>query len=167
MTFVIWSIEHDAWWRPAEIGYTRVLGEAGLYEQEDAARIVRQANIVHFHECMIPVECVADLAGDDGRMKKPKIDKALRDATRRNFERLSESRTFCLLFNERMVEEVLPLIQMGLAVYLDKPIVILAPAGSAIPGNLRAMATAIEEFDPADPRSLDAATQRLVRNGKM
>lgn len=66
-----------------------------------------------------------------------------------------------------MVDEVLPLIQMGLAVYLDKPIVILAPKGSLIPANLRAMATAIEDFDPTDPASIEAATERLVRGGKM
>lgn len=96
-----------------------------------------------------------------------KVDKALRDAVRRNYEGLSGSTTFCLLFNERMLEEVIPVIQMGLAVYLDKPIVILAPKGALIPANLRAMATAIEEFDPKDEASLHAATERLVRSGKM
>jgi len=96
-----------------------------------------------------------------------KIDRALREATRRNYEGLSGARTFCLLWNDKMVDEVIPIIQMGLAVYLDKPIVILAPSGSVIPANLRAMATAIEAFDPADPGSLDAATERLVRSGKM
>jgi hypothetical protein len=96
-----------------------------------------------------------------------KITPTLRDATRRHFEALADSRTFCLLFNEKMVEDVVPIIQMGLAVYLDKPIVILAPKGTVIPANLRAMATAIEEFDPNDRASLEAATARLVRSGKM
>lgn len=96
-----------------------------------------------------------------------KVSKALREATRRNFEGLNDSATFCLLFNDKMVEDVIPLIQMGLAVYLDKPIVILAPRGSLIPGNLRAMATAIEEFDPANPDTLLAAAERLRTNGKM
>ena len=98
-----------------------------------------------------------------------KVDKALRDAVRRNYEGLSGSQTFCLLFNEQMLDEVLPVIQMGLAVYLDKPIVILAPKGSLIPGNLRAMATAIEEYDHDDASgaSLQAAVERLHRNGKM
>lgn len=96
-----------------------------------------------------------------------KINKALRDATRRNFEGLSGSATFCLLWNDKMVEEVIPIIQMGLAVYLDKPIVILVPKGATVPGNLRAMATGIEEFDPADAASLQAAMERLVQNGKM
>jgi hypothetical protein len=98
-----------------------------------------------------------------------KITKQLREATRRNFEGLSDSKTFCLIFNDKMIEEVLPIIQMGLAVYLDKPIVILAPRGALIPGNLRAMATAIEEFDHDDAsgQSINAAVERLVRNGKM
>ena len=96
-----------------------------------------------------------------------KITKELREATRRNFEGLSHSKTFCVIFNEQMVDEVLPIIQMGLAVYLDKPVVILAPKGSLIPANLRAMATAIEEFDPSDLTTLDAATRRLHATGKM
>jgi hypothetical protein len=56
--FLIWSIEHDAWWRPNWLGYSRVLADAGLYPREEAERIVRGANIVAFHECMIPVRCV-------------------------------------------------------------------------------------------------------------
>jgi hypothetical protein len=96
-----------------------------------------------------------------------KITKALRDAARRNYEGLSGSRTFCLLWNEQMVDEVIPLLQMGLAVYLDKPIVVLLPKGRVLTGNVRAMATAIEEYDPDDPASLDAAVERLLRNGKM
>lgn len=98
-----------------------------------------------------------------------KVTKELREATRRNFEGLSGSKTFVCLFNERMVDEVLPLLQMGLAVYLDKPIVILAPKGALIPANLRAMATAIEEFDHDDAsgQSINAAVERLVQNGKM
>lgn len=97
-----------------------------------------------------------------------KINKALRDATRRNFEGLSGSRTFCLLlWNEHMVEEVIPILQMGLAVYLDEPIIILLPKGQALSANVRAMATAIEEYDPDNEASLDAAVERLVRRGKM
>jgi hypothetical protein len=95
------------------------------------------------------------------------INQKLCDAVRRNYEAVSGSTTFCCLFNDRMVDEVIPMIQMGLAVYLDKPIVLLVPKGRTVPGNLRAMATAIEEFDPADERTLNAAVERLVRNGKM
>jgi len=96
-----------------------------------------------------------------------KIDKAFRDAVRANYEAITGSQTFCLLWNENMVDEVIPILQMGLAVYLDKPIVVLAPKGVGIPANVRAMAVAIEEFDPDDQASLHAAMDRLARSGKM
>lgn len=97
-----------------------------------------------------------------------KVDKTVRDAVQRNYELLSGTKTFCVLFNEKMLTEVIPVIQMGLAVYLDKPIVLLVPKGVTIPTNLRAMATAVEEFDPADPEgTLNQAVERLVRNGQM
>lgn len=58
MKFVIWSIEHDAWWRPASCGYTRSVAEAGVYGEVEAREILTRANLVAFNECLIPVECV-------------------------------------------------------------------------------------------------------------
>ena len=56
--YVLWSIEHTAWWRQHRRGYTRDLRSAGRYSLEEAREIVRDANIVSFEECMIPVECI-------------------------------------------------------------------------------------------------------------
>jgi hypothetical protein len=53
--FVIWSIEHEAWWAPDECGYTPVLAEAGLYTDVDSARILARANLLAFNECRIPI----------------------------------------------------------------------------------------------------------------
>lgn len=58
--YVLWSIEHTAWWRPSRWGYTRDLRDAGRYSREESREIVKDANIVRFEECMIPVECVGD-----------------------------------------------------------------------------------------------------------
>jgi hypothetical protein len=58
MEFVIWSIEHNAWWRPDECGYCEKVTDAGRYSRARATAIVRQANIVACHECMIPVTAV-------------------------------------------------------------------------------------------------------------
>ena len=43
MMYLIWSNEHGGWWRPAEIGYTTELGEAGRYTEERADDIVSEA----------------------------------------------------------------------------------------------------------------------------
>ena len=48
--YVIWSFEHDAWWRPGSWGYTRELAEAGRFTRAAADRIVAAANIVAINE---------------------------------------------------------------------------------------------------------------------
>jgi hypothetical protein len=58
--FVIWSLEHNAWWRPGEMGYCYELREAGRYPRDIAERIVRRANIVKVNECMIPAPAPTD-----------------------------------------------------------------------------------------------------------
>lgn len=64
MTYLIWSIEHDAWWAPGRVGYTRELAAAGRYDEGEARAIVADANVfgTQFNECAIPVECVAHAA---------------------------------------------------------------------------------------------------------
>ena len=59
---VIWSIEHTAWLAPNARGYTRDLNQAGVYTQARAREIVKDANIVEFHECSIPLSCTGEAA---------------------------------------------------------------------------------------------------------
>lgn len=40
----IWSFEHDAWWKPNNIGYTKNIEEAGIYDRKEAEQIVKNAN---------------------------------------------------------------------------------------------------------------------------
>lgn len=58
--YYIWSIEHNAWWKPAERGYSKYLGEAGQYPERLAIDICRKANfrgIAFFlNEIMVPVD---------------------------------------------------------------------------------------------------------------
>jgi hypothetical protein len=60
--YVIWSMEHGAWWRPGRSGYTQRVTSAGSYDQTEAEAIVARANIVRVNECAIPVECVIPVA---------------------------------------------------------------------------------------------------------
>jgi hypothetical protein len=43
--WLIWSIEHQAWWKPLEKGYTHERERAGRYTFENACKIVKSANI--------------------------------------------------------------------------------------------------------------------------
>ena len=56
--YVIWSVEHQAWWAPMRQGYVRDVLRAGRYSRSEARAIVDDANVVSCEECMIPVECV-------------------------------------------------------------------------------------------------------------
>jgi hypothetical protein len=64
--YVIWSIEHTAWWRPGRAGYTDQLGLAGRYMRADAEAIVADANIVACHEAMIPLWAFGGMLDSEG-----------------------------------------------------------------------------------------------------
>ncbi len=42
---LIWSFQHDAWWRPDSLGYTSEESQAGRYHRSAAERIVKGANV--------------------------------------------------------------------------------------------------------------------------
>lgn len=42
--FIVWSVEHEAWWMDREDGYTPFRRDAGVYSYKDACRIVASAN---------------------------------------------------------------------------------------------------------------------------
>lgn len=42
--WAIWSEEHKAWWRPDSCGYSQSIRNAGRYTEEEAQRIIRNAN---------------------------------------------------------------------------------------------------------------------------
>ena len=44
-TFLIWSNQHGAWWRPLRRGYTQIIDEAGRYSAAEAEAIVKQCTL--------------------------------------------------------------------------------------------------------------------------
>ena len=103
-------------------------------------------------------------------MKDPEFSESFKQAVRENAEKIGDSAVFLCIFNEKIVEEIIPLIQMGLAVYLDKPIYLVMPEVRLpfVPENLRRLAKGIETFDdtlPDDLRSsaMEAAVMRLLQ----
>jgi hypothetical protein len=63
--YFVWSMEHDAWWRPNHCGYTNSLFDAGLYTKAQADEIVagsrgRNERAVHASECAAQLKAAAD-----------------------------------------------------------------------------------------------------------
>lgn len=44
MEYLIWSIEHQAWWKYRARGYSKNVADAGLYTLEEATRVCLDAN---------------------------------------------------------------------------------------------------------------------------
>lgn len=43
--YLVWSNEHQMWWRPGHRGYTRTIEEAGRYSHTEATEIVSRATL--------------------------------------------------------------------------------------------------------------------------
>ena len=58
--YLIWSMEHNAWWAPHRRGYSETWGDAGRYTRDEAVAIVEDANGGGrlCHEAMIPLNAV-------------------------------------------------------------------------------------------------------------
>jgi hypothetical protein len=59
MKYLIWSEEHQAWWKPGKTGYTRSIFKAGRYEQPEAVEIVKSGNQYLDPTCDPPLNEVA------------------------------------------------------------------------------------------------------------
>lgn len=51
--YLIWSVDHQEWWRQSRFGYTGDIVEAGKFSRKDAETICAGANIVGMKEVML------------------------------------------------------------------------------------------------------------------
>jgi hypothetical protein len=69
--YLIWSIEHEAWWKPNKCGYTFDRDEAGRYPFDEAKKIVGTANQYRGdkapNEAMVPVYYRCEICQDTGK----------------------------------------------------------------------------------------------------
>lgn len=85
----------------------------------------------------------------------------LRAAVSRTFDKVAGSAAFVALFTEAYQRDPTALMELGMALVLDKPVYLLVQAGTPIPDNLRRLARAIEAFSAAD--DVELATRRLLQ----
>jgi hypothetical protein len=87
MEFVIWSMEHQAFWRPGRVGYSPTLDGAGRYPEHEARAIVARANYPPgtCHECMIPVDALTTMEVAALREENKRLEFALDEALREEF----------------------------------------------------------------------------------
>jgi hypothetical protein len=77
---------------------------------------------------------------------------------------VKESATFLQLYTPNFDPQKDPAyaLQLGAAILLDKPLVIIAPEGVTVPPKLRAVADAIQFYVEGDMPSMEQATRRAL-----
>jgi hypothetical protein len=63
-----------------------------------------------------------------------------------NYRKIEGSEIFLSLFNEKMGEEALPAMQLGIALLLGKPVYLLVKKGAVVPEKLGKVADRIEYY---------------------
>lgn len=90
----------------------------------------------------------------------------LQDWTRKVTKGQRDSAVFMSLWSDSMRDDPsgdpVPVMQLGYAMLLDKPIIVIAPQAARIPENVKRVARAIEFYDPDKTSSLHAATLRAL-----
>lgn len=86
----------------------------------------------------------------------------LREVIARTEPKIRGSAVFLSLFSEQMQKEPVPILQLGLAVLLDKPIAIIAFDDEVVPENLRKLAFFVARAKRGDMESVEAATRAII-----
>lgn len=89
------------------------------------------------------------------------IDELL-EAVERNAQMIQKSGMFLQIYAEDQTKDPIALIQLALAILMDKPLLILAPEGTRINDKLRRVADDITFFVPGDPEQLKAVTVKML-----
>lgn len=84
-----------------------------------------------------------------------------------NLEPLKGSEFFLCLFSGDVEKDALMCLQFGMAMFLDKPIIIICRVGQHIPENLRKVAKVIREVDIENhPTEAAEAIKQILEDQK-
>lgn len=95
-------------------------------------------------------------------MTDDEINRMLRRAVERSAPMIQNSRVFLALYTPSFHENPRAALELGLAVMMDKPIIVLTPVGNLVSDSLTRLAAAVETYNPDDKASFDAAAQRAL-----
>lgn len=92
--------------------------------------------------------------------ERPDDERYLDRELRRLRRKLEKSSVFLGLITENFMRDPQCLMQLGMAVVLDKPIVMIVLPGTVVPENLKRLARIIEEVQ--SPEDVEPAMARLI-----
>lgn len=96
-------------------------------------------------------------------MSEAEFNNWLKKAVKENGEKIKESTGFVSIFTTNYEKEPLCALQIGLAVLLDTPIIIIADHKQTIPLHITKIARLIERVDINNPSDMGRASKAIER----
>lgn len=87
----------------------------------------------------------------------------LKDAAEGSVPKMKESASFLSVFTKNFANEPLCALQLGFAVLMDKPIILIADQSEPIPKHLIRLAALIERVDISNKTEVQRATESIAR----
>lgn len=94
---------------------------------------------------------------------EPEEELWLLKAAQENYDKINDSSVFLTLFHHDMVKDTIPCLQLGLAMMLDKPILIVCPEEREIPENLKKVAIGIYQGELNTPEFMEFMKEHVIR----
>lgn len=88
---------------------------------------------------------------------------SLQDLVKDTAEKIGTSDCFFCAYNKKLLRDPKPVIELGTAMLLDKPIYFLVRHGDELPENLRKVARHIEYFEEGNRQSMNDAAIRIAK----
>jgi hypothetical protein len=92
----------------------------------------------------------------DDEMKK------LREDAKRNREKIASSGAFVSFFSKGCLDDPLVMMQLGMAIMMDKPILVVGTDDTEIPENLKRVATRVERVAERNSEELTDVFTRFL-----
>lgn len=85
----------------------------------------------------------------------------LRQSFLRNKKGIGDSDLFFLMFNDNGKQDALQCLQLGIAIMMDKPIIVMADDAAKLPKNLARLAVKVKRADIEDPQKFALAVKEI------
>lgn len=95
----------------------------------------------------------------------PEFKKMLGEASEGSAKKIAESGSFLAIFTSNFKESAVPLLQLGIAIMMDKPIILLIPKehwGIKIPIHLEKIASLIRRVDFDNEAEMAIVRRQIV-----
>lgn len=101
------------------------------------------------------------------------MKKWLGDAAEGSAKKIAESGSFLAIFTDNYRQAAVPLLQMGIAIVMDKPIILIIPKehwSTPIPHHLSKIATLVKRVDFDDEEAMNkvmAEVAEITKRGEV